>query len=91
MTENYDIELFFSTNERCHDLQPLITVITPYYNNKNLLVTVKSVLQQDYLSIEYIIADDGSTAIDEVCTDIRKLINTEQKLNFREINIPTVI
>ena len=42
--------------------QPLISVITPVYNNeKTIKHTIESVLQQSIMpQIEYIIVDDGS-------------------------------
>lgn len=40
---------------------PLITVITPSFNNESTIMeTVASVLSQDYPLLEYVIVDDGS-------------------------------
>ena len=42
--------------------KPLITIITVVFNNKRYLTkTIKSVLNQSYQNIEYIIIDGGST------------------------------
>ena len=40
---------------------PLVTIITPVYNRADLVdKTIRSVLDQDYPNIEYILLDDGS-------------------------------
>ena len=44
------------------EFKPLLTVITVVYNNvKDIERTIRSVLQQSYANIEYIVIDGGST------------------------------
>lgn len=43
-------------------MQPLISIIIPFYNNKNYLgQCIESILQQDYIQWEAIFIDDAST------------------------------
>lgn len=57
------------------DNQPLISIITAVYNNERYIRNVaRSVLNQEFKDIEYIIVDDGSTdrtpaIIDEIARE----------------------
>lgn len=49
-------------NEEFEQSEPIISIITPYYNtNKYIDTTVNSVLNQTFPYFEWIIVDDGST------------------------------
>lgn len=65
--------------------RPLISVITAVYNNEKYIRNVaKSVLEQEFKDIEYIIVDDGSTdktpdIIDEIANEDERVKAIHQK------------
>lgn len=57
--------------KKSYDTKPLVTVITVVFNNERYIEqTIKSVIEQTYDNIEYIIIDGGST--DETLDIIKK-------------------
>ena len=57
---------------------PSVTIITATYKKfENVYKTIQSVLDQDYMNIEYIITDDGSEIFPE--NDIRSYIEKNKK------------
>ncbi|MEE0294816.1 MAG: glycosyltransferase family 2 protein [Eubacterium sp.] len=67
--------------------QPLISIITAVYNNEKYIRNVaRSVLDQEFKDIEYIIVDDGSTdrtpaIIDEIAREDARVKVIHQKIN----------
>lgn len=67
------------------DNQPLISIITAVYNNERYIRNVaRSVLDQEFKDIEYIIVDDGSTdrtpaIIDEIASEDARVKVIHQK------------
>lgn len=55
-------------------MNPLITVITLAFNSSYLLDSIRSVLDQTYPSIQYLIVDDGSSDFNKaaVCSYIEQ-------------------
>lgn len=63
------------------DQYPLITVLTLSYNSAYIYESIRSVLEQSYPCIEYIIVDDGSDIFcqDEICAFIEANKGTNLK------------
>ncbi|KMW24253.1 glycosyltransferase [Enterocloster citroniae] len=72
--------------EKNHNFDiPLITVITLSYNSEFLFESIKSVLNQTYPKIEYVIVDDGSKyfEVDEVSA----FINQHKQKNLLDYKV----
>lgn len=75
-------------------MTPLISVITPVYNNKKYLIKcAESILSQQFSNIEYIIVDDGSTdGTSELCDKIKskdprvRVIHQENQWIYESFN-----
>ena len=66
-----------ATSER----EPLVTIVTPCLNAERFLdETIRSVLEQDYPNIEYIVMDGGST---DGTLEYSAEIRTEAALGIR--------
>lgn len=62
---------------------PLITIITPYYNNSSTIqLALRSIFSQTYNRIQHILIDDGS--IDFDLSSIKKFIDEHKKSNIVE-------
>lgn len=74
----------FVTNEKWQLGLPLVTIVTPYYNQGGTVGdTIKSVLAQTFSNFEYIIVNDGSSKDN---TDILNKIKKDKRVNI--INLP---
>ena len=87
VSENSFDELIYFENKIVNSSWPLITVITPFFNNSNLMETVYSVLEQDYPNIEYIIADDCSKINHSKSLLLQGLLETLNLTNFLSIRV----
>ena len=71
----------FSNNER-----PLISVITPYYNNESTVFrALDSLFVQTYDNIQFIFIDDGSATFDH--NGITSYIEAHKQANIREFTL----
>jgi glycosyltransferase involved in cell wall biosynthesis len=67
--------------ESNRDEEPLVTIVTPSYNQGEFIEkTIKSVVEQDYPKIEYIIMDGGST--DESVSIIKKYAKKYKNISW---------
>ena len=63
--------------------QPLVTIITPYYNNSSTIqLALRSIFSQTYDQIQHILIDDGSVDFD--LSSIQKFIDENKKSNIVE-------
>ncbi len=67
-------------------MTPLVTVVTPSYNNRSTIKgAIASVLSQSYPAIQYILADDASLDFDE--EELKAFISSEKRENVVEFLI----
>lgn len=72
-------------NELHPDSFPLVTVITLSYNSPDLHGAIKSVLEQTYPKIEYLIIDDCSNNFSD--KEIKSFISKHQKPNVKRVQV----
>ncbi len=65
--------------------EPLITVVTPYYDNPTLFEAVDSVLDQSYPAIQYLIVNDASPSIPS--EPVRQYLSQRKGPNIREFRV----
>ena len=66
--------------------KPLVTcIVLSYKSGEGIYQAIKSVLEQDYLNIELIIADDGTPEFDK--KNVEQYIRTKKKNNITFFNI----
>ena len=65
--------------------QPLVSIITPCFNNHDTIIeTIECVQKQSYSKIEHIIVDDGSNT--PIAKTIQQFIDAQQIKYFRQSN-----
>ena len=64
-----------------NDMQPLVSIITPMYNNETVIEeTINSVRQQTYSNWELLLVDDAST--DKTMTKAKALVNVDDRIKL---------
>lgn len=60
---------------------PFFSVVVPCYNRAELVViSIKSILDQDYRDFEVLVVDDGST--DETAEKVKALVNDDNRVKY---------
>lgn len=80
---------FVSKRERFNSGEPLISIITPYYNaDKYINQTAVSILNQTFPFWEWIIVNDGSTMAntEEVLKEIRDMDSRIKIFNIKIVD-----
>lgn len=62
-----------------HPNEPLVSIVTPTYNTKNIFWPYRSVAGQDYKNIEWIIYDDGSSD-ENTINSIKQVASVDPKI-----------